>query len=149
MPDVVMTKILSLFSLAAAFNGTTWWAYFTMAPADDTAAAGHAASTHSAGITELIQLGGTGGLIAALIAAIFALMKDRDKVSRNHKDEMIRLSQILETERTQHTKNVEILYEQHKREIAEMTECHMKTLYEQIALLREEGRQNFEPKSGN
>lgn len=82
------------------------------------------ASPHSA--WELVQSGGTGGLIACLLAAVWALWKDRQFI----------LS-MLHDERKAHRQEITDLNATHTTEIRDATDKLLREMKDQIQQLRE------------
>lgn len=119
-------KIIFFFVAAATFNGVTWFA--TMA-----AKAGGVPP-----YLELIQLGGTGGLIISLVLAVLALWKERKELKDNWNNDVTKLQNVISTERTDHRDEIKDMREQHQKDLQKLTTKYTDELKEQINLLRNE-----------
>ena len=126
----MITKALALYCFAATLNGATWWAYF-MAQAQ----ARHA----TAGVptwTELIQLGGTGGLIVSLLGAVVMLWRERQELKAEFRNERASLLEQMGHMRADHAAYIDKLQRQHQEELQAMTDEYTRELKRQIEQLR-------------
>jgi hypothetical protein len=117
---MIVTKSVTLFSLAALINGGTWWA-------------GFAVDEHNAG---LIQTGGTVGLILCLLGGVTALWKDREQMRARFEAELLQLRQLVVQERREHREELVEMRKQHKIDITEITDRYMDELRRQVDTLR-------------
>lgn len=97
--------------------------------------------SHDYGI-DLIQLGGTGGLIVSLIWAIRVVWSERVDLRNEiaeerkaHREEMTQL-------RDHHAATMAAIVTKHQREISELSEAYTKELRDQINTLRAEHTQS-------
>ena len=126
-----------LFSLAAFFSGATWWAHIV----------GEAGSGGLA-LMELIQLGGTGGLILSLLGAVIALWKERTLVKEEWKKEVEILRTAITNERTEHRKEIADMRAAHQENLTELSNKYTEELKNQINILRKEERQISDERYG-
>ena len=120
---MLMAKTFALFSVASVANGMTWWIYVI-------------AQGDPKGLWEIIQLGGTGGLILSLLGAVWTLWKDRIQQQGIIRDERTALQTLIQNEREQHRKEIMDLRVQQQSEVKAATEMLMKAYKEQIDTLR-------------
>jgi hypothetical protein len=118
---MIVKAALSCFVLASLFNGTTWWALML---------------ADGSGVAELIQLGGTGGLIVSLLGGVTALWRDRSELRTQYQQEIKELREVLVRERTEHRAEVAAIQEQHKRDLSDITERYLEELQRQIDRVR-------------
>lgn len=123
-----MGKFLVWSSAAAASSGVGWWSY-VLAQADPS----------NRGLWEIIQLGGTGGLVVCLLCAVTALWRDRqamlDKLEelrasllKAHLDHNNQLAELNRDHRT----DVAAIAEKHKEDVERITERLVAELKSQI-----------------
>jgi len=120
------------FGTASLINGGTWWAY-TLAD--------------TSGVSEIIQLGGTGGLVACLLGGIITLWKDRELIRTKFEEDLSELRVLLETERSEHRAEVIKMQEQHKVDISEVTQMYLDEMRAQINALRQETQNQLNQKA--
>ncbi len=121
-----MFKTVTYFTLAAMFNGASWWAI--------------AMATPPASGFELVQLGGTAGLVGSLLAAVVALWKDRQKMLGDWNKEVEELRGMIAEERRHARAEVKELREAHRADLDAITERYTAELRSQITLLRQEAK---------
>lgn len=126
LENLFVLKSITLFTIAAACNGSTWWAYM------------FAQTNGATSLTDLIQLGGTGGLVVALLGAIYALWRDRDTARKQFDAEIAGLRQLLVKERSDHREEVIAMRVQHKLDLDQVTNRYLEELRQQIETLRNE-----------
>ena len=124
-----MKSVILLYLIAAGCSGASWWAYVVGQTVPKTA---------SLGITELIQLGGTGGLIVSLLWAVITLWKERSDLRKDWSKEKEHLVSHINNMRTDHHAYIDKLQTRHQEELHELTEKYTQELKTQIATLRQE-----------
>ena len=90
------------------------------------------AQTDPGAIWEVVQLGGTGGLIACLLGSVWALWKDREK-----------MLSMIHAEREAHRAEIAGLNKKHSQEVNEVTERLLKEMKEQIQSLKVKADNTF------
>jgi hypothetical protein len=126
-----MKLCLALFFVAALFNGAGWWVHI-IGEADMTP------------LMELIQLGGTGGLILCLFSAIIVLWRERVEVRAQWRGEVDKLHDLLVAERTEHRSEVANLRKSHQADLENLGQKYTDELRKQIDVLREEAHSQIE-----
>ena len=103
------------FFLAAFFDATIWWAHVL----------GEMEGVRTSGVPwELIQLGGTGGLIVCLLCGVVALWRDRRS-----------LVEMLSNERDAHRDQLRDIQQKHDAQVAEANAKLLGEMREQITRL--------------
>lgn len=124
-----MLKAISLYVLAAIFSGASWWAFIF----------GQVATAqHTVDWTEIIQLGGTGGLIVSLLGATVTLWRERADLKKEFKEERTLLLQQAQQQREDHANYIERLQQKHSEELSNLTDKYTAELKAQISLLKQE-----------
>lgn len=121
-------KIIIYFGVATVFNGIGWWSLLL----------GQAATPLD--VFQLIQLGGTGGLILALLGALYMVWKDRAELKKEWAAEVADLRRVITTERESHRQEIAEMRADHKKDLSELTDKYTDELKKQISSLREETR---------
>ena len=103
---------VSLLAVAISCSAVTWWAKML---------------AQQGGVLELVQLGGTGGLIVSLFGAVVALWKDRAAMNR-----------LLKDERAAHREEIARLQSKHRSDVQAATDQLMDELRSQIASLKQD-----------
>lgn len=123
-------KTIYAFTVAIICNAATWAAAVAQSAPQDS--------------IELIQLGGTAGLVASLMAGVIALWRLCREILKEQKAEREQHRAEQQTEREQHKAEVRSLQEQHKNDIVSVTDRYLKDLHEQINMLRADTRHQME-----
>lgn len=129
-----MKTAVILFGAAAICNGASW-AGLLLGQAEP------------ASIFELVQLGGTGGLVVCLVGAIGALWKERVQLRREWKTEVQELRGIISGERQMHREEMNAINTRHAEIIQELSDKYTDELKQQIETLRAE--YSAKPKGSN
>lgn len=111
------TAALSALAGAMICSAMTWWTKML---------------AQHAGVLELVQLGGTGGLIVCLFAAVVALWKDRSV-----------MNEMIKEERIGHRKEVADLQLKHQSDLRAVTTELMSELRSQIDTLRSDTAETY------
>lgn len=123
-------KTVVAFMVAIAFNMSTWVAVFAQTATNET--------------ISLIQLGGTAGLIGALMLAVVTLWKERNVIRADMATELQILRTALNDERNHHREEVRELRDTHKRDLDQLTERYLGELRHQISQLKAETQQQID-----
>ena len=120
-------KILAMFILATCCNLTGWGAVILAETTGE-----------PFGITQIIQGGGSVGLIAALLFALKAIWEDRKSLKKELREERERSRKDIESVRDDYRDYIERLQQQHQKDLSKLTDTYTEELKSQINLLREE-----------
>lgn len=135
-------KFTVAFTAAGAFNAFGW----ALLIIGEAITSGHGVT--GASVLQIIQLGGTGGLIAALVIAVNTLWKDRNAVKTELLEEVARLQKLLVDERTSHRDDLQRIRETHRHDLDDITQKYTEELRSQIQALRRMTTEQFEEERG-
>lgn len=123
-------KTVISFMAAITFNLSTWVAVFAQSAPQEA--------------INLIQLGGTAGLIVALMLAVVTLWRERNTIRADMAAELQILRTALQDERNHHREELRELRSTHQRDIDKVTERYLQELKHQISQLKAETEKQIE-----
>lgn len=128
---MIFMKTFGALIVAAFINGATHWSYAFAQAAD-----------MPQSILDIIQLGGTGGLILALLVAVYVMWKEREVFRKELAEERKIYRDDIERIRTDNKEALDRIQANHQQEIDRITDRYTRELKEQIELLRNQKNGN-------
>ena len=123
-------KMISAFIFAAIIDGGMWWTYFLAKTSPD---------QQTVSMLEIVQLGGTGGLIIALVTAVASLWKSLNKLTDQH-------ASTITSMRSEHWQYIDAMQKTHHEELQRLSDNYTAELKSQIEVLRQESHATYQKK---